>query len=160
MKDLVPVAITVALLFALINHAQTIQSDEAATAEAAAEAAAAAVAETARIEAMYVDEGARNVEHDGDPETTEYTVMLDGRGSIDPDRDSLTYEWAQTSGRTVELSSTDGRRTEFTATAGDYSFSLTVTDSYGASSVANRDIRIGAEMNLDPVADIKAYNID
>ena len=36
--------------------------------------------------------------------------------------------------------------------------SLTVTDSYGASSVSNRDLRIDAEGNIAPIADIKVYN--
>ena len=158
MKDITWVAITVALVLGAVNLEQQRQADSAAQAAAEAAAEAAAIAEEARIEASYVDRGATSVEHDGDPETKEYKVMLDGRGSTDPDNDDITWEWAQTGGRSVELSATDKSIATFVATAGEYSFSLTVTDSYGASSVSNRDLRIDAEGNLAPIADIKVYN--
>tara|TARA_X000000368_G_scaffold100346_1_gene77390 strand:+ start:3418 stop:3897 length:480 start_codon:yes stop_codon:yes gene_type:complete len=158
MKDITWVAITVALVLGLVNLEQQRAADATATASANAAANAAATAEEARIEASYVDRGEKSVEHDGDPETGEYSVMLDGRGSGDPDGDKITWKWAQTGGRSVELSATDESIATFVGTAGEYSFSLTVTDSYGASSVSNRDLRIDAEGNIAPIADIKVYN--
>jgi hypothetical protein len=165
MKDITWVAITVALVLGLVNLEQQRKAEVAAeaaskaaaiTAEATAQAAA--IAEEARIEASYVDRGDKSVNHDGDPETGEYSVTLDGRASEDPDGDEITWEWAQTGGRSVELSATDKSTATFVATAGEYSFSLTVTDSYGASSVFNRDLRIDAEGNIAPIADIRVYN--
>ena len=158
MKDITWVAITVALVLGLVNLEQQRAADATATAAANAAANAAATAEEARIEASYVDRGDKSVKHDGDPETGEYNVTLDGRASEDPDGDEITWEWAQTGGRSVELSATDKSMATFVATAGEYSFSLTVTDSYGASSVFNRDLRIDAEGNIAPIADIKVYN--
>ena len=97
-----------------------------------------------------------DVEHDGDPETESYKIKLDGSASSDPDDDSIEFLWQQTAGKDVTLSSTDGETTSFETTAGKYSFSLTVTDSYGASDVYTRDIQLGPEPNQAPEAEYTA----
>jgi uncharacterized repeat protein (TIGR01451 family) len=81
-------------------------------------------------------------------------VSLDGSGSTDPEGDlPLTYLWEQTSGTGVTLSSTTAEKPTFTApnTPGVLTFSLVVTDSYGAVSEADEvDITV---LNQAPVAD-------
>ena len=96
------------------------------------------------------------VEHDGDPKTVTYKIKLDGSKSKDDDNDAIEFLWQQTGGSDVELSSTDGETTSFETTAGRYSFSLTVTDVYGASDVYTRDIQLGPEPNQAPVAEYTA----
>jgi len=64
--------------------------------------------------------------------TSETTVILDGRGSSDPDGDSLTYSWTQTQGPTVSLSGATTAQPSFTAPTVSVSttlaFQLTVSD--------------------------------
>jgi hypothetical protein len=43
------------------------------------------------------------------------TVLLDGSGSTDEDKDKLTYQWRQTAGPTVELSDAKAVQPRFTA---------------------------------------------
>lgn len=64
-------------------------------------------------------------------------VMLDGRKSLDPDNDALTYEWRQLAGPTTELLSGNTAEPSFIANSADeaYVFMLTVKDSHGASAV-------------------------
>ena len=97
-----------------------------------------------------------DLEHDGDPETETYKIKLDGSASSDPDDDSIEFLWQQTAGKDVTLSSEDGETTSFETTAGKYSFSLTVTDAYGASDVYTRDIQLGPEPNQSPEAEYTA----
>ena len=61
--------------------------------------------------------------------TTATAVTLNGSGSSDPDGDTLTYEWSQPSGQSIDLSSTNTASTTFTAAnPGTYAFTLTVDD--------------------------------
>ena len=57
------------------------------------------------------------------------TVTLDGSGSTDPDGDTISYSWVQTSGNTVNLSSAIIANPTFTApdVSEDLVFTLTVT---------------------------------
>jgi chitinase len=77
------------------------------------------------------------------PDQTVYegsTVRLDGSGSTDPDGDPLTYSWTQIAGTPVTLSDANSAQPTFTApnqapkAQETLTFSLTVTDSFGASS--------------------------
>ncbi len=62
-------------------------------------------------------------------------VTLNGSGSSDPDTgDTLSYEWKQTEGATVELSGATAASATFSAPAAPdkLKFTLTVTDKHGA----------------------------
>ena len=68
-----------------------------------------------------------------DPDNTTLTttteITLDGSTSSNPDGDTLTYEWSQPSGQSIDLSSTSTASTTFTAAnPGTYTFTLTVDD--------------------------------
>jgi PKD repeat protein len=63
-------------------------------------------------------------------------VQLDGRGSSDPDGDSLLYAWEQIAGTPVTLANADTSTPTFTAPAQpeELQFKLVVTDTENASS--------------------------
>lgn len=60
------------------------------------------------------------------------TVMLDGRGSLDTDGDSLTYLWTQTQGENIAMGGNTGPTLSFIAPpvnqTASFSFQLTVSD--------------------------------
>jgi len=64
------------------------------------------------------------------------SVRLDGRGSSDPDNDSLTYAWTQTGGPTVTLTGATTAQPSFTAPSqpAALTFRLVVTDNEGLAS--------------------------
>ncbi len=84
-------------------------------------------------------------EHDGViPTFTEIT--LDGTGSSDPDGDTITYLWTQTSGTIVPLSDATAQQPTFTAPnitiTEDLIFNLTVTDVKGLTNTDSVTIKI------------------
>ncbi len=92
------------------------------------------------------------VDHDSDPKTTTYPVVLDASKSRDPDQgDKLTFSWVQTAGEVVELSSTKGKVVTFAASSGQYTFEVTATDDYGVSTSVAKTVKIGTEPNASPV---------
>lgn len=92
------------------------------------------------------------VDHDSDPKTITYPVVLDASKSRDPDQgDKLTFSWVQTAGEVVELSSTKGKVVTFAASSGQYTFEVTATDDYGVSTSVAKTVKIGAEPNASPV---------
>ena len=92
------------------------------------------------------------VDHDSDPKTITYPVVLDASKSRDPDQgDKLTFSWVQTAGEVVKLSSTKGQVVTFAASSGQYTFEVTATDDYGVSSSVAKTVKIGTEPNASPV---------
>ncbi len=88
-------------------------------------------------------------------------VTLDGRGSTDPDANTLTYSWRQTSGTQVSLQNAQSSTPYFTASSvGTFQFELVVNDGY-ISSVADTVWITVLRQNTAPVAyagdDLAAY---
>ena len=102
----------------------------------------------------YKDE----IPHDSNKKTDTYFVKLDGSNSFDNENDSLSYSWAQVEGpddmEFVQLYHPNEAFTYFEAKEGEYTFKLTVTDSYGASADTLKTIVIHPEPNKTPVPEI------
>lgn len=80
-------------------------------------------------------------------------ITLDGTGSYDPDpSDTITYQWTQVSGPTVDLSNTDTATPSMTATltgnVETVELELTVTDSHLATSTDTVQVTLVSEMPL------------
>ncbi|MGB1573129.1 MAG: PKD domain-containing protein [Flavobacteriales bacterium] len=131
--------------------AQAVQ-DSIATAEAAValrDAGADAVIEAAKVRFVVI--------HDSEPGTNEVDLVLDGSASRDTESDSLAFYWEQLEGSSIELANTDSGSTTFTARPGEYTFRLTVTDTYGASSSEQTTVAIMPEPNSPPTPEIQVF---
>ena len=102
----------------------------------------------------YKDE----IPHDSNKKTDTYLVKLDGSNSSDEENDLLSYSWVQVEGpddmEFVQLYHPAEAVTYFEAKEGEYTFRLTVTDSYGASADTLKTIVIQPEPNKTPVPEI------
>ena len=102
----------------------------------------------------YKDE----IPHDSNKKTDTYLVKLDGSSSFDNENDLLSYSWVQVEGpddmEFVQLYHPTEAVTYFEAKEGEYTFKLTVTDSYGASADTLKTIVIQPEPNKTPVPEI------
>jgi len=91
------------------------------------------------------------------------TVTLDGRGSSDPDGDSLAFRWTQTAGPEVMLSSSSVAQPTFTApevvVGTVLTFQLVVNDGTVDSTPATVSITVNA-FNHPPVATGQAVMTD
>ena len=131
--------------------------------ETNAEIAAAEAVEIAANDAAALVEAAKvrfTIPHDKDVNTTDITVALDGSDSFDAEGDSLSYTWTQTSGNNVYLQYADdaeGNTTKFSASPGEYTFKLTVSDSYGSSSSGETTVSVAEEPNSPPEVVVKVY---
>jgi len=80
------------------------------------------------------------------------TLSLSGSGSSDPDGDTITYAWSQTSGPAGSFTGgTTSATTTFVApsTAGNVTIGLTVTDSKGLSNAASKSVSVSAPAPKD-----------
>ena len=110
-------------------------------------------AEEAELQAIEDAIIKNEIEHDGDPETASMTISLNG-GGFDSDGDKLTYKWEQTGGSEVTIDNPESPSNSFEAGPGEYTFQLTVTDPYGATSSSQQTYRISEEPNSGPEANI------
>lgn len=84
-------------------------------------------------------------------------VVLDGSQSFDPEADTLSYQWLQTSGPSVEIQNSDSARAQFNGDAGEtYAFQLTVRDNFGGSSADIVRIQMEASSNPPLVSYFRA----
>jgi hypothetical protein len=136
--------------------------------------AAAEAAKIARIQAMEREktqaarlaeiESAKyrdNIDHDSNPKTDTYKIVMNGNESFDPDRgDKLSFNWIQKAGEDVKLSSNTDATVTFSAPTGEYTFALSATDDYGLSTTASKTVKIGPEPNEAPVViiDVRKSN--
>ena len=170
MNNLTITAVTVGLfvlmVFARQNELSNIEEERQANIEArqqeqqanivAIQQAEAREMEDAEAQAKAYREEAEKykdaVDHDSDPKTITYPVVLDASKSRDPDQgDKLTFSWVQTAGEVVKLSSTKGQVVTFAASSGQYTFEVTATDDYGVSTSVAKTVKIGTEPNAHPV---------
>ena len=149
--------VALALSIAGISYLKVEQLDKMAMAQeaAAAQAVQDSIAATeAAIEAAKVR---FVVIHDSEPGTNEVDLVLDGSASRDTESDSLAFYWEQLEGSSIELANTDSGSTTFTARPGEYTFRLTVTDTYGASSSEQTTVAIMPEPNSPPTPEIQVF---
>src|SRR5262249_4408052 len=85
------------------------------------------------------------VQHDHDPATNLASISLDGTASFDSDGDTVTFQWKE--GDTVLGTSAT---ISVSKPAGNYTFTLTVTDSYGKSSSTDVPVHVDPELNSPP----------
>lgn len=149
--------VALALSIAGISYLKVEQLDrmamaqEAAAAQAVQDSIAAAEAAIEAAKVRFV------VIHDSEPGTNEVDLVLDGSASRDTESDSLAFYWEQLEGSSIELANTDSGSTTFTARPGEYTFRLTVTDTYGASSSEQTTVAIMPEPNSPPTPEIQVF---
>ena len=90
--------------------------------------------------------------HDGNPETNKFDLKLDAGGSNDEESDKIEYVWTQISGNKLDMSNNKSQVVYLQAEAGEYSFKLDVTDSYGTTSSYTQAVAIDTEPNSPPEA--------
>ena len=90
--------------------------------------------------------------HDGKPETNKFDLKLDAGGSNDEESDKIEYVWTQISGNKLDMSNNKSQVVYLQAEAGEYSFKLDVTDSYGTTSSYTQAVAIDTEPNSPPEA--------
>ena len=149
--------VALALSIAGISYLKVEQLDrmamaqEAAAAQAVQDSIAAAEAAIEAAKVRFV------VIHNSEPGTNEVDLVLDGSASRDTESDSLAFYWEQLEGSSIELANTDSGSTTFTARPGEYTFRLTVTDTYGASSSEQTTVAIMPEPNSPPTPEIQVF---
>ena len=95
------------------------------------------------------------VPHDSYDSTATIVVSLDGTGSYDNEGDPIEFSWTVDPSST-EISSNDSELISFTAEPGEYTFTLTIKDSYGATTSVEHTVIVEKEINYDPSASIIA----
>jgi hypothetical protein len=93
------------------------------------------------------------ISHDGDPTTGIDTVSYTPGSELvfDPEDDDLNFVWSQISGNLVSFNPTNAELS-FVANAGDYCFTLNVTDPFDLSANDDVCITINPEENEIPFA--------
>ena len=94
------------------------------------------------------------VNHDGDPKTNTKKLLIEATGN---DEDNFVYTWAQISGENVNYKGDSTSSINFDAAAGEYEFTVTVTDSYGATAADTVSIKVNPEPNTLPEVSTEVY---
>jgi hypothetical protein len=151
----VVMGLIVLMIFGRQSELTNIEEERQANIDARQEAEAQEKEDAEAREQAYLKEAQKYrdaVNHDSNPKTTTYPVVLDASKSRDPDQgDKLTFSWVQTAGEVVELSSTKGQVVTFSASSGQYTFEVTATDDYDVSTSIAKTVKIGSEPNASPV---------
>lgn len=92
--------------------------------------------------------------HDANPKTNTAFVTLSSGNSYDPENDSISFNWTQISGETIEIEDPSKSVINFTAKSGKYEIQLDVTDSYGATCSSSKILNISKEKNECPISEI------
>ena len=128
-----------------------------------AEIAASMAVEAAEADAAELVEAAKirfTIPHDRDVNTTYIPIALDGSESFDVEGDSLTYSWEYIKGNNTDFlleGFTAGSKRTFRASPGEYTFKLTVSDTYGSSSFGETTVSVADEPNSPPEIVVNVY---
>ena len=156
--------IVLALSIAGLGYLKMEQLERHAAAEVAAEATAVEAAEAAaEAGAQAAVEAAKfhfTIPHDSETSTDEIVVYMNGTSSNDADADSLAFYWQQLDGESVQLETDDGIMTSFSAAPGEYTFQLTVTDTYGDQASKEATVAVQPEPNRTPEVAIEVFTED
>ena len=87
------------------------------------------------------------VNHDGNPKTNTKRLKIKAIGS---DEDNFSYNWAQISGENIKYEGDSTSSITFDASEGEYEFTVTVTDAYGATAADTVSIKVNPELNDFP----------
>ena len=143
-----------------LGYLKMAQLERSAAAEAATAVQAEAVAEAAVAAALEAAKYHFTIPHDSQAETNDLQIFMNGRASGDADADSISFQWEQMEGTSVDLEATDGQMTSFAAQPGEYTFRLTVTDSYGDQATEEATVAVKPEPNRKPAANIEIFAED
>lgn len=135
-----------------LENIDRLAAEEAAAAVVAEEASAAAAAAKAEAAKAHF-----TIPHDKDAFTTDIAISLDGSASFDVEGDSLSFYWDQISGDQVYLDNAENNTTTFRASPGEYTFKLTVSDSYDSSSSVSATVAVAEEPNSPPEVIVTVY---
>tara|TARA_B110000503_G_C7125146_1_gene404249 strand:+ start:978 stop:1457 length:480 start_codon:yes stop_codon:yes gene_type:complete len=152
--------VALVLSVAGLGYLKSEQLDRRAEAEAEAAAQAEAAATEAALSAAEAAKFHFTVPHDHRADTQDLQIFMNSFESGDADTDSISYRWEQVDGASVELESSDGQLTSFAAPPGEYTFQLTVTDSYGEQATEEATVAIQPEPNTRPAASIEIFAED
>ena len=143
-----------------LGYLKMAQLERSAAAEAATAVQAEAVAEAAAAAAIEAAKYHFTIPHDSQAETNDLQIFMNGLASGDADADSISFQWEQMGGTSVNLEATDGQITSFAAQPGEYTFRLTVTDSYGDQATEEATVAVKPEPNQQPAANIEIFAED
>jgi len=96
------------------------------------------------------------IDHDGDPKTNTKGILIEANGS---DEDTFSYTWAQISGENISYKGDSTNSINFDAGVGEYEFSVTVTDAYGATAIDTVSIKVNPEANDSPEVYTEVYEL-
>jgi hypothetical protein len=150
---------TIALLAATAAGLYLLKTDQlsriqASETEAAVAADAEMAAEAAAFEALEASKIRFAVPHDADGRTRSIDLLLDGSASADADLDGLHFNWKVTDGPQTLITALDSGRASVRVEPGEYTFVLSVSDTYGSTTTAESTVVIDDEPNGAPTAEI------